>query len=132
MQFFTNGNKRTSLCFCNAILIANNLDFIRISSHHKFIDALVKYYEDDQKFDKFLTLVKKTSLISLNSHINTNDHRTKIISLLNSKLLIKNMSQVELAKSINITKSFVNQILSGKKTPSVEVAKKIAKVLEFS
>jgi Fic family protein len=131
MQFFSNGNKRTSLCFCNAILIKNDLDFIKIDSSNKFIDALVKYYEDEKNFDKFLTLVKRSSLIKLNKPLLTNDNKTKIISLLNSKLKLKNISQTELAKRVNITKGFVNQIISGKKIPSVEISKKIAHELEF-
>jgi DNA-binding phage protein len=131
MQFFNNGNKRTSLCFCNAILIKNDLDFIKIDSNRKFTDALVKYYEDDKNFERFLTLVKKASLIKLNSVLETNDHKTKLISLLNSKLKIKNFTQVELAKQVGVTKSFINQILSCNKTPSVAVAKKISKALEI-
>ncbi|MDR1235146.1 MAG: helix-turn-helix domain-containing protein [Mycoplasmataceae bacterium] len=131
MQFFINGNKRTSLCFCNAILIANDLDFIKIDSTNKFTDALVKYYENDKNFDRFLTLVQRSSLIRLNDILEINDKKTKIISLLNSKLLLNNITQSELANQVGITKSFVNQIISGKKIPGIEIAKKIAKFLEF-
>lgn len=131
MQFFTNGNKRTSLCFCNAILIRNNLDFIKIESTNKFIDSLVRYYENEKYFDHFLTLIKRSSLIRLNSALETSDHKTKLISLLNSKMKIKHLSQTELSLKVKVTKSFINQIINGKKIPSIEISKRIAKVLEF-
>jgi hypothetical protein len=131
MQFFINGNKRTSLCFCNAILIANDLDFIKISSTNKFTDSLVKYYEDEKNFVNFLVLVQRSSLIKLNDKLIVKDNKIRIISLLNSKLLIKNMSQTELANKANVTKSFINQIISGKKIPSINIAKKIAEILDF-
>jgi predicted XRE-type DNA-binding protein len=131
MQFFNNGNKRTSLCFCNAILIINDIDFIKINSNKKFVDSLIKYYENDKYFDRFLTLVKRSSLINLNSKINADNLNTKIITLLNSKLLLKNLSQIELAKTVGVSKSFINQLLSAKKRPSIDLAKKIGKILNL-
>ncbi|MGM0775475.1 MAG: helix-turn-helix transcriptional regulator [Bacillota bacterium] len=44
----------------------------------------------------------------------------------------RKLTQEEVAKLCNISRSFYTQIENGTKTPSVDVAKKIAKTLEFN
>lgn len=44
---------------------------------------------------------------------------------------IRKLTQEEVAKLSDISRSFYTHIENGTKTPSVEVAKKIAKTLEF-
>lgn len=46
--------------------------------------------------------------------------------------VLKNMSQEELAKKANVDRSYISQIESGKKTPSLSVLERIADALECS
>lgn len=48
-----------------------------------------------------------------------------------SKRQAKKMTQLEIARKVGITESFYCFIENKKKRPSVETAKKIAKVLDF-
>jgi Fic family protein len=61
-QPFPDGNKRSSLIFCNALLLKNNLPLIRIKSHATYAKLLVDYYDDDKKINKFANYVKTNSL----------------------------------------------------------------------
>jgi antitoxin component HigA of HigAB toxin-antitoxin module len=109
------------------ILIKNDLDFIQIASNSKFTDSLVGYYENDKKFTKFLTLVKKASIYNLNSI-----EGLSASQVIMSKLIAKNMSEADLSKKIHVSRAYVNMIMSSKRIPSIEMAKKIGKILEFN
>lgn len=41
----------------------------------------------------------------------------------------KKLSQAELAKKIHVTQQFIQQLESGKRTPSLKVAKRLAEAL---
>jgi Fic family protein len=62
LQCFTNGNKRTAICLCNALLIKNNLDLMHVKDHMKFTRKLVDYYEDgESKLVDFVNYVVESS-----------------------------------------------------------------------
>lgn len=46
--------------------------------------------------------------------------------------VLKNMSQEDLAKKANVDRSYISQIESGKKIPSLSVLERIADALECS
>lgn len=52
-------------------------------------------------------------------------------STLKNERLIKNLTQEELSQKVGITRAAYTNIELGYKNPSVEVAKKIAEILDF-
>jgi prophage maintenance system killer protein len=62
MQMFNDCNKRTSIVFCNAILIQNNLGCIKINDQAKWIDKLLDYYQDNKNLKAFVDFVKNESM----------------------------------------------------------------------
>jgi prophage maintenance system killer protein len=68
-QLFNDCNKRTSLLFCNALLLNKNLGFIDISKFDDFNKILTKYYIDLKK--KIKNSNKKFNLAIMSSFLVT-------------------------------------------------------------
>ncbi len=59
------------------------------------------------------------------------DVREKFAKKLKETISKEGITQKELAKKAGLSEAYVSQILSGKKTPTITVAKRIAEVLDL-
>ncbi len=59
------------------------------------------------------------------------DVRERFAKKLKEAILKEGLTQKELAKRANLSEAYISQILSGKKTPTITVAKRIAEVLNL-
>jgi DNA-binding XRE family transcriptional regulator len=123
-QCFHDGNKRTALIFCNAILISSNLQIIRIVDHITFARKLISFYEDENKINDFYQYVKSTSnlLFSKQTHSYPGETIKKLLEY-------SNINENQLAKMVGVNRSHINKIIKGVSKPSNELAKSIASIL---
>lgn len=61
-QLFNNGNKRTAICYANLVLLYHGYDFIQIKDRMKYMNKLVDFYEDQDKFKDLLDYIKENSI----------------------------------------------------------------------
>jgi prophage maintenance system killer protein len=126
IQCFNNGNKRTALVFANFLLIKNNLPIIHIKNHEEYIHRLVDYYNDELQLNTFIACVKQ---MQENQYSNKNSDVSKLIKI---NMLNRNLTQYQLAKKCGIDSGFLSRIINKKAKLSINVAKKIADVLNIN
>ena len=69
-QLFSNGNKRTAICYANLVLLYNGYDCIKINDCTEYTNKLIDYYEDENNFNKYLEYIKKESIDSNEQEMN--------------------------------------------------------------
>jgi len=57
LQPFFNGNKRTMICFCNALLAKKDINIIQIHDFTDYVEKLIDYYDDESKLKSFVDFV---------------------------------------------------------------------------
>ncbi|GHU32725.1 hypothetical protein FACS1894166_06650 [Bacilli bacterium] len=127
-QCFNDGNKRTALIFCNAILVQKNMDVIRVVNHVAFARKLVNYYEDENKIDEFVQYVIETSKISFDRKP---IYKQSVGNTIASLMGYYGLNENKLAIITGVDRSHINKIIKGIRKPSIQLAKSIAKALHI-
>ena len=76
MQFFEDGNKRTSLIIANKILIDIGEGLISLEGKRdKYLEKLKDYYEDESTIKEIMSFVKNSIYVSSNDLLNISNDK---------------------------------------------------------
>jgi predicted HTH transcriptional regulator len=100
LQPFNNGNKRTAICFCNALLVKKNIIPIQVLDYEMYIEKLINYYENDKKIDDYVRFVcDQSHYFEINNkELSGNDNA--IFNIISSN---PNITKKEIAQLLNVS-----------------------------
>jgi hypothetical protein len=136
-QCFNDTNKRTAIIITNILLLKRQIGFLRLNLDKidLFSKCIFEYDHSKISITKAIDIIKNNFIV-----VNTRDTRKNILNLndtstnkriIEKALENKNLTKYKLAMMLNTDNAHISRILSFTKKPSVELAKKIALVLEI-
>jgi Fic family protein len=106
LQPFNNGNKRTAICFCNALLVQKDIIPIQVIDYTSYIDKLINYYEDDDKINEYIQfLCKQSNYFGMIDSKLDGNYRNVFGLIKNNPLITKE----QIAKILNISEATVSR-----------------------
>lgn len=120
LQPFNNGNKRTAICFCNALLVKKNIIPIQVTDCGMYIEKLINYYEDDKKIDDYVRFVcEQSHYFDINNkELSGNDNAIFNIISSNPSITKKEIAQLLNVSIPTISRSIIyltkNKYINGK------------------
>lgn len=119
MQLFSNGNKRTSLCFANLCLLADNIGIIVIKDRVKYTELLGAYYDNESKLLDFIMYLKTCAVHVDIANPNYKDSFETTISLGKTEQSVmhciyqnRRSSAKSIAQQLNMSERQIQRILA--------------------
>ncbi|GMO16698.1 MAG: hypothetical protein Ta2E_08000 [Mycoplasmoidaceae bacterium] len=107
LQPFNNGNKRTAICFCNALLVKKNIIPIQIIDYVEYIEKLIAYYNDESKINDYVKFLMEQS------HYNQNEqHETREEKILNIIKSTPNINKIKIAYLLNVSEPTISRTIA--------------------
>jgi Fic family protein len=106
LQPFSNGNKRTAICFCNALLVQKDIIPIQIIDYETYIDKLISYYEDESKISEYVKFLCEQSHYFEDESVKLDGNHKKIFLLIRNNPTI---SKKTIAKTLGISEPTVSR-----------------------
>ncbi|GHU49184.1 hypothetical protein FACS189459_0020 [Bacilli bacterium] len=107
LQPFNNGNKRTAICFCNALLVKRNIIPIQINHYVEYIEKLIAYYDDESKIKDYVKFLIEQSHYKINEQNKTKEDR--VLDIIKTNPYI---SKIKIANLLNVSEPTVSRAIA--------------------